>query len=141
MIKDIIPLLRVKYGNYDIRLNPRMIGDMKLDDIEKLKDVYVELFKVFEKMENTNNTVKLYWLNKDIEPLEFEMQKYFGFKVDSNFHKYWYDCPKCSCPKMDNSDSLGVDVRYYDTNCIIHSEKTKLLAERAQKLNQLKNDK
>ena len=130
-----IEKLRITYGKYDIVLNPRVIKN--IHQFEQLKPVYIKLFKIFEKMENEPNPIKLYWLNKDIEPLEFEMQKYFGFFVNRNFHRYWYKCPKCTCPRLDNEDVRGTDMRYYNTECIIHGEKTKQLIQRKVKLEKL----
>ena len=126
---------RVTYGKHDIVLNPNMVKTDK--QLEELKIVYIDLFKIFEKMENTNNPIKLYWLNKEIEPLEFKMQELFGFPVNSDYHRYWCECPKCSCPKLDNFDERGSGSRYIDISCIIHGEKTKQLLQRKEKLERL----
>jgi hypothetical protein len=126
---------RVTYDKYDIVLNMSMI---KTDEqFEKLKPVYIELFKIFEKMENEPNPVKLYQLNQEIEPLELKMQEYFGFKVDRNYHRYWNECPKCTCPQMDNRDARGTEYRYYNPDCIIHGDKTRQLLQRKEKLEKL----
>lgn len=131
--------LRVTYGKYDITLNPNMVGKMKIYQVEELKKVYIEMFKVFEQMENTSSPIRLYCLNKSIEPLEFKMQELFGFKVDSNYHRYWCECPKCTCPKIDNREMRGTGMRYYDSGCIIHGEKTLQLVQRKDKLEKLNN--
>jgi len=135
--QDEIEKYRVTYGKYDILLNPGMVDKMKIYQVEELKEVYIELFKIFEKMEIEGNRIKLYKLNQSIEPLELKMQECFGIKVDRNYHRYWCECPKCTCPKMDNIDVRGTDIRYHDSECIIHGEKTKLLIERQEKLNNI----
>ncbi len=127
--------LRIEYGKHDIVLNPNMVKSIY--KFEQLKSIYIELFKIFEKMENTNNPIKLYNLNKEIEPLEFKMQEYFGFPVNKDFHRYWCECPKCSCPKLDNLDERGSGSRYIDSGCIIHGEKTRQLIQRKEKLEEL----
>ena len=129
--------LRVTYGKYDMVLNPQMAGKLKIYQVEELKKVYIELFKVFEQMENEGSRIELYKLNQSIEPLEFKMQELFGFKVDRNYHRYWCECPKCTCPKMDNRDIRGTDIRYYDEECIIHGSQTRNLIQRKEKLEKI----
>jgi len=127
----------VQYGKYKLQLNGKLIGKLTIEKAEKLKETYIEMFKIFEQIENTTNRVKILELNQQIEPLEFKMQELFGFKIDRNYHRWWRDCPKCTCPGMDNQDAFGTDFRYYDSNCIIHGNQTRNLAQRKAKLEKL----
>jgi len=127
----------VQYGKYKLQLNGKLIGKLTIEKVEELKDTYIEMFKIFEQIENTTNRVEIFKLNQQLEPLEFKMQELFGFKVDKNYHRWWRDCPKCSCPSMDNQDGFGTDIRYYDGDCIIHGNQTRNLIQRKAKLEKL----
>jgi len=130
----------VEYSKYKLKLNGKLIGNLTnltIEKVEELKDTYIEMFKIFEQIENSTNRVKIFKLNQQIEPLEFKMQKLFGFKVNRNYHRWWRNCPKCTCPEMDNKDALGTEFRYYNDNCFIHGSQTRNLVERKLKLENL----
>jgi len=131
--------LKVEYKDYSTLLNGELLKNKSDEEIERLKNTYIDMFKIFEKIENTSNRIEIYYLNKQLEPLEFKMQKIFGFKEDSNYHRRWFKCPKCSCPKMDNQDDLGTGIRHINEGCIIHGTKTANLIERKEKLEKLSN--
>lgn len=50
---------------------------------------------------------------------EYLLQDAWGFERNSNMHRD-YLVPHCSCPKMDNDDMYGTDLRYRSPNCIFH---------------------
>ena len=128
----------IKYGKYHSYLRIDLLKrNGKEGNIKELENVYIEMYKIFEKMDNTNNPIELYFLNQEIEQIEFKMQELWGFPIDRNMHRYWHECPKCTCPLYDNHEARGTQIRYYDPNCLIHGDKTKQLINREKKLNNI----
>lgn len=96
-----------------------------LDTIKDLKTTYRKLYKTFDKIEECKDSKDIPKLIKDVEEIEFELQELWGFELDEKFHRYWMDCPGCSCPKMDNMDALGTGIRVTSSNCVLHGSATK----------------
>lgn len=71
-------------------------------------------------MEFTNDPAQLKTLAKEVQELEYQLQFEWGFSRDHTRHR-WFDVPKCTCPKLDNSERLGLDHRIIAGNCPIHS--------------------
>ena len=88
-------------------------------------------------MEHTENRITLFYLNQSIEPLELKMQELWGFPQDINMHRYWRECPKCTCSEYDNYGSRGTEIRHYHPECLIHGEKTRNLINRENKLKRI----
>ncbi len=126
----------ISYGKYTSVIRGNLVKSV--EQFEKLKVVYIDMYKIFEKIENSTNRIEMYNLNKDIESLEFKMQEIFGFPVTSNYHRWWFESPKCTCPKMDNTDDLGTGIRHINLDCIIHGTKTRKSVERKEKLKKIK---
>ena len=72
-------------------------------------------------MELSEDKEEVRRLDKIVTQIEFQLQTLWRFKQDETMHR-WFERPKCSCPKMDNSEMLGTGVRYTNPNCIIHGE-------------------
>lgn len=128
----------VKYKDYKARMNLSLLkSNGKEDNLEELKEVYIELYKTFEKMENTDNPITLFNLNKHITELEFKMQELWGFPINEDYHRYWFQCPKCSCGKIDNNEAIETKFRYINPACIIHGTKTYNLLKREDKIKRI----
>lgn len=76
---------------------------------------------LFEDMENTDDREELRLLSAQVEEIEYTLQRLWGFAEDSNYHRFW-EVPKCTCSKLDNSDRLGTHYRVINANCVIHGE-------------------
>ena len=50
---------------------------------------------------------------------ESELQKLWGFPVDSSYHKE-FRIEGCSCPKEDNEQYVGTQYRYVSKSCPFH---------------------
>lgn len=75
---------------------------------------------LFKKMSETDDKEELRTMAKMVENLEFIQQKLWGFPLDESFH-LWYIVPKCTCPKMDNQETMGVkNHRVIVSDCPIH---------------------
>lgn len=60
-------------------------------------------------------------LEKKIETLEFKLQELYGFRIDSNYHRYWLKNDHCSCPRMDNLDPIYFGGgKIHRSDCPIH---------------------
>ena len=112
--------LIAKHGKYAVMINERLLNAKNAwNNLDKIKKLHVEKFKVFKKMEKTNDVEKIKQFVKDIENLEFQLQLAWGFPQDRNYHT-WYNIPRCTCPKIDNREKCGTEFRIVDGNCPIH---------------------
>jgi hypothetical protein len=111
----------VHEGKVITRLNSMLVKRQKVspENVELLKHTHVTRYRIFEKMEATDNVAELRQLAKDFEDLEFYQQELWGFPKDKNFHR-WFKVPKCLCPKMDNMDRIGSSFGVTVENCPIH---------------------
>lgn len=59
--------------------------------------------------------------NKDLENLEFNMQRLWGIPTDPNYHTWWLYPTQCRCPKMDNRDPMFFGAgKIISGDCPIH---------------------
>lgn len=116
-----IKAYEIKYKSYITYLNPNLLMLRKINkqDFETLKHLHRQQFEVYELMENTDDVQKLKELNKLTTKIQYEMQKAWHFRKNKNRH-YWYNVPKCDCPKLDNQERLGTPFRIINQSCIIH---------------------
>lgn len=89
-------------------------------DEKKIQKIHRKRERLFKKAEKENDHKTMSNLVKELEQIEFELQRAWGFSEDAKFHTWWYKIPKCTCPKMDNADVTGVDLRYISENCPYH---------------------
>ena len=115
--------LLVEYKGKTVVLNSRLLDRQKAwDNLDEIKNLHLEKLKIFEQMELTDVKEDLKNYAQEIEQLEFKLQKAWGFSQDRNYH-YWYDVPKCICPKLDNRDNYGTEYRIFDSTCPVHGTK------------------
>jgi len=58
----------------------------------------------------------------DVLPMvEEELQKLWGFPVNSNYYKFW-SAPMCSCAVMDNEDNYPHGYYTINNSCWLHGE-------------------
>jgi len=113
----------VSYGDISYHINTRMLldrglGEKELQDIVKL---HIEKLKIFELMEQTDETYRLKQYAKIVEYIEYCLQDIWGFPRNKNYHE-WYLIPKCKCPTMDNSDCKGSRYQIINGSCPIHGD-------------------
>jgi hypothetical protein len=118
-----INLLMECIRDHAVFLNPALILKQKLTSVKY--DALIESHQlknvIFTMAKNTENIETLKMLAKIFDELEFEQQRLWGFPLDPNHHYFW-DFPKCTCPKIDNMDSLGTPYRVHSGGCLIHGE-------------------
>ena len=104
-----------------IQLNERLIDRQRLTsrEVEQIKKVHFTKSEVFEKMRETSDRVLLRKLAEEVTELEFKLQRLWGFELNKNWHE-WYSVPKCSCPKIDNYELRGQDMKIYSSHCSVH---------------------
>ena len=113
-----------------ILYNTLLAEEMKLtaEQRDAINDLHHELNKIFDeelkvktgRRDATNKQLKK-WDN-EIKEIEFKLQEAWGFKQDSKYHRYWYDQPLCTCPKMDNKELVGTEHRLIDYRCPVHGD-------------------
>lgn len=105
------------------QLNSALVLRQGIDvsELRALKSLHAEKLKYFKLMEETDDKAKLREYAKEVECIEFEMQKNWHFEQDSRFHEWWR-VPKCTCPKMDNEDRRGTKYKVIDPECPVHGD-------------------
>lgn len=76
--------------------------------------------ELFNLMEESDDVESLKAYAEKVTATEYFMQEAWGFDRNSDFHKYWFTMPNCSCPTMDNEEMIGTKYRITSMECIIH---------------------
>lgn len=110
--------------NFFVVLNSVLIKQQKCEEnIQEIAKLHYELQSFFKRIEKTPvDKLEKVSIVKEIERIEFAMQKQWKFEQNSNYHTYWYRVPHCTCPTMDNDDLMGCAARYYNSHCPIHGK-------------------
>ena len=95
---------------------------------KKINKLHKKLNKIFDdelkvktgRLSATREQIKQW--DEEIKDIEFKLQEAWGFDQDSRYHRYWYDQPLCTCPKMDNRELLGTEYRLTDFRCPVHGD-------------------
>jgi len=90
-------------------------------NLDAIKEAHVRKLDLYDKIKKTRKREKLKELASKITEIEFELQGLWKFPLDKNFHRFW-ETPKCSCAKMDNSDNWGSGYYYITTSCLLHGD-------------------
>jgi hypothetical protein len=107
-------------------LNERLIEQQGLTEAEVLilVELHEERERIFDLMTDTDDPDLLQELAAKVETVEFALQRTWKFPEDSNWHCWWYQVPKCCCPKLDNADRWGTKYRIFNGNCPVHRMKS-----------------
>jgi hypothetical protein len=105
-------------------LNRRLIIEKKVteEQLERILSLHVEKLKLFDsmtKLDPEKNISLLMEKAKIFEGIEFSLQENWNFDKNSDFHE-WYSVPHCGCPKLDNHDLHGTELRVISGSCLIH---------------------
>ena len=102
-------------------LNPDLLEKQKISQRTErwLRSSHEIKAEIFGAMEATDDPVTLKALAKIETALEFHQQELWGFKRDENMH-YWWQVPKCRCPKLDNQERYGTQYRIVSGDCPVH---------------------
>lgn len=120
-----------KYTVYDregrliCRLNKETVKLQKvstevLNRIKELHRYQHGTKQVMKKLNPQTDIEELLLLLETWRKREFKLQELWGFDKNANFHKEW-ELPHCACPKIDNEDFYGNNMRYISENCPYHS--------------------
>src|ERR1035438_9915654 len=95
------------------RLNRDMIrtNGVSHHEILKIRELHLQKFDLFAKMRAAKDKLVLRELARQVEQLEYDLQKCWQFPRDNSFHR-WYQVPQCTCPQLDNEDCFGTPHRY-----------------------------
>ena len=104
-------------------INQNLVNRQKVspEDVKRIVKLQTLRKYFFDFMELSEDKEEVRRLDKIVTQIEFQLQRLWRFKQDETMHR-WFERPKCSCPKMDNSEMLGTGVRYTNPKCIIHGE-------------------
>ena len=105
-----------------VRLNKVLVDRNNLaeENIANIERLHRVKHYIFEYMNNTDDPEKLKKLANLVELVEYKLQSTWGFNIDKNYHR-WFEVPKCSCPKMDNAQYIGLGYKVINKECKIHA--------------------
>ena len=113
-------------------LNNRLIEKQGLDEktVRLIEEKHSELNQIIEILNGLDwkeeNKAQILQLTENIELMEFTLQKLWGFEQNANYHTHWLRNKFCSCPKLDNRDSIYFGGgKLYRSDCKIHGEETR----------------
>lgn len=93
----------------------KQLSDDTITSIETIMDkINIIHQRPLYYFESYNDTVKV------VESLETTLQLLWGFQYKPDYQSYRFGFKDCTCPKMDNQDSNGTGIFYYNKNCVIH---------------------
>lgn len=121
-----------------MKFNPQLVKkqDLSKRDLAQISKLHKKRKKLFKQAENIiknkNNPRKIEFYNqnifasklkkiaKEVEKIEFALQKKWKFKKTRDRHTWWFYIPGCTCPKIDNKERMYTGIRIYSENCPIH---------------------
>lgn len=107
----------------DIKLNWDLAQTNGLTngEMQAIIDCHTRRIVIFDLMKKTDDREELRDFADEIEQLEYEMQAYWHFPRDRDYHTWWLVVPKCNCPKMDNRDPMYFGRRIIVGSCPVHN--------------------
>ena len=93
-----------------------------------------ELEHIYALLELTVNTAKILEEDDDltyatgsvisttVQNIEFQLQKYWNFPQNPDFHSYQFRLPGCTCAKMDNQERVGSPYKVITQTCPYHGQ-------------------
>lgn len=113
--------LTVVYKGNGCRLNARLIQRQGLTEpeVDYIKHLHMLRMEIEEYMRTAPTAYILKGFNECWMDIQRMLQDAWKFDQNDNFIRFW-EVPRCSCPKMDNSDNFPLG--YYITNqdCEVH---------------------
>lgn len=113
-------------------LNNCLIEHQGLNEktVRLIEEKHSELDKIIGMLNsldwNDENKAQILQLAESIEIMEFTLQKLWGFSQNDNYHSHWLRNKFCSCPKIDNRDSMYFGRgKIHMSNCKIHGEEAR----------------
>ena len=107
-------------GKLQYNLNKKWLDKQDCwDNLEDIKDCHYLKLVIFSLIEETDDRELLKSLGQDLELIEFQLQKLWGFPLDKDYHMFW-KYPKCRCPYLDNYDRYPNDYYIIGLDCPLH---------------------
>lgn len=110
-----------------VMLNPMLIKLQNLDTaaLKKLAELHTrkdDLFTIAEQWNRDNNLKRLLKGAKELEQIEFAMQRAWKFEEDSNKHTWKILYPGCTCPGPIDQPPYPNYTRV-SSSCKVHKER------------------
>ena len=107
-----------------VMLNHPLAVKQGCDDREMwlITDAHTRRIAIFKQMAEVpvEDVRALRALAYVVECIEYELQGYWHFKQDRDYHTFWFRVPHCRCPKIDNADWMYRGRRITVQGCPIH---------------------
>jgi hypothetical protein len=111
-------------SNYNVNIEYLKTLKLKKSVLSKMVILYSDLEFLLNNGVHVKTDEERKKLVKMVENIEYDLQECWGFNKDVSFHSYWYRIKGCTCPKIDNADRFGTEVRVYNAGCKFHGEVT-----------------
>lgn len=91
------------------------------ENCQILVDLHYLKTLAYRDIEATTDLSQLGQLGNLLTTIEFGMQEAWGFDINETYHVYGLRNNKCTCPKIDNFESLGYR-RIITSDCPLHGD-------------------
>lgn len=90
-----------------LMINERLANSKGISEEDKdlISDLNVKLYDMIKKPFDFAGTPEE--AVKEVEKIEFELQRLWGFNQDPMMHRHWHKLNGCACGSLDNTESLG----------------------------------
>ena len=114
----------VHFESDTTELNLKLIqsNDLTKQQIDNILEIHKERMELFSRQSEFDNRIKLNRFNDLVEKMEFALQEEWGFKLDKNYHTWWFQVPNCSCSHHINISTFGKPERFVNDCCPIHRD-------------------
>ena len=90
------------------------------DEINFIEELHTERLSIFSAMEKLSKKSDFSHFVKNLEILEFKLQRAWKFPETRSMHSWWFRVPHCSCPKDENEIRRGIELRIINKKCPVH---------------------
>ena len=115
-------IVEFRFDKVELNLKLIQSNDLTKQQIENILNLHKERMELFCSQPEFDNRIKLDRFNDLVEKNEFALQKEWGFKLDKNYHTWWFQVPNCSCSTRINSATFGKPERFVNDCCPIHRD-------------------
>lgn len=116
--------MEIKYKDYTINVNEDLLDYNQcwhnLPGILETRIKIQDLFHLAELMVDHQEEWCPSKILERLTELEYQLQDYWNFPQNKDFHTYQWDLPQCKCPSTDNKERAGMGSWIVSVDCPYH---------------------
>lgn len=105
----------------DFKEQRKKISDIQFRNIRQLQCMAKEINIMLENaVDDKAKPEVIVVLNRLLTQTECALQTLWEIPVNTKWHSYWLKNERCTCPRLDNYERMGVGDFIYDITCPVH---------------------